>query len=168
MQKVALFRHAPLMQYEANATHARAEQEPALFQDEAHWRRPQGVPSGRQRKRIQAYVAVLDKVRTAVDWQMLSDADKTDIKKAGLHAAVINSLNDAVRVGLLLPAFKYADEVAFLRAPHFDVVNEARSVVEFAEQVDNDWVLTRYSCNALCHSYLKMLEFSMKLAIEHG
>ena len=50
---------------------------------------------------------------------MLSDGGKADIKKAGLPEAVINSLNDAVRVGLLLPAFKYADQVQFLRGDTF-------------------------------------------------
>ena len=43
---------------------------------------------------------------------------KADIKKAGLPEAVINDLNKAVRVGLLLPAFKYAERVAFLNHNH--------------------------------------------------
>ena len=97
------------------------------------------------------------KVFTAYNWQMLSDADKADIKKAGLPAAVINDLNDAVRVGLLLPAFKYAEKVAFLEplAPHLKgkIDNEARTIAQHATQVDEGWNLMSKNCEALCFNY---------------
>ena len=46
------------------------------------------------------------KVFTAVDWQRLPDDRKTKLESTGLPYAVIASLNDAVRVGLLLPTLK--------------------------------------------------------------
>ena len=68
-------------------------------------------------------------LRTAVHWQELSESGKADIKNAGLPEAVINDLNKAVRVGLLLPAFKYAEKMAFLNRNHFKFVSEAQSVL---------------------------------------
>jgi hypothetical protein len=114
------------------------------------------------------YLKVLDtvKVRSAVNWQRLPDADKAELKKAGLPQAVIDDLNEAVRVGLLLPAFKYADECSFLRDEPFWTAEPAKSAVQFAEAVDANWVLTRRECDVLCNNYQKMCEWSLKLALE--
>jgi hypothetical protein len=114
------------------------------------------------------YLKVLDtvKVRSAVNWQRLPDADKAELKKAGLPQAVIDDLNEAVRVGLLLPAFKYADECSFLRDEPFWTAEPAKSAVQFAEMVDAGWVQTRRDCDVLRNSYHKMFEWSLKLALE--
>jgi hypothetical protein len=124
-------------------------------------------PNDRE-EQLKADLGLLDKFRisTAVNWQELSDASKKNLQANGLPEAVINDLNKAVRIGLLLPAFKYADECSFLRDEPFWSAEPAKAVVQFAEAVDSNWVLTRRDCDVLCNSYQKMCEWSLKLALE--
>ena len=113
---------------------------------------------------IEDYKNKLDKfrVRTAVDWHKLPDAEKEAIKKDGLHQTVITSLNDAVRVGLLLPAFKYADKVAFLKEGDHHEHDEVQSIIAYAYGVDAKWILERTECQTLCEEIRAMLELTQK------
>ena len=90
------------------------------------------------------------------------DADKQAIKQAGLPQAVINDLNTAVQQGLLLPSFKYYDEVKFLENPPHAGQAEARTVVLHARQVDDGWNLSRRDCDALCVNYQIVAELTQK------
>ena len=119
------------------------------------------------------YAKKLDpfRIATAVNWLELPDTDKQAIKLAGLPEAVINDLNKAVRQGLLLPAFKYYDEVKFMedhliKMPSTAVHDEAMTVVQCAQQVDDGWVLTRKDCDVLCHNYQRMVEWTMKCTLQ--
>ena len=105
-------------------------------------------------------------IATAANWQMLSDADNADIKKAGLPAAVINDLNDAVRVDLLLPAFKYADKVEFLKEGDHMTHPEVKSIIEYAFGVDAKWILDRTECQSLCEEIRAMVELTQKYRLK--
>ena len=102
-------------------------------------------------------------IKTAKDWLELPDDRKKRIEDAGLPYAVINSLNDAVRQGLLLPAFKYRQQVSFLADEvKYSTIGEASSVVQCAEIVDDAWNLARKNCDLLCHIYEQLCEWSIK------
>ena len=101
-------------------------------------------------------------ITTVGQWQDLSDTDKQEIKKAGMPQAVINDLNKAVRKGLLLPAFKYADHVAFLKSDDHAGFKETRTIIQHGFLVDDGWVLDRPDCDALCVNMQIVTELTQK------
>jgi hypothetical protein len=120
-----------------------------------------------QQVQLQVQLQVLQRfsIKTVGEWQELSAETKKEIHDAGLPEAVINDLNKAVRVGLLLPSFKYAEQVAFLRGDKFWSIDEAKTLVQFADNLDDSWVLTREDCDATCNTYHKVAEWSIKLLL---
>ena len=111
-------------------------------------------------------------IKTAGDWLHLSAEDKRELHtKAELPNPVIYSLNEAVRVGLLMPAFKFEERCRFLRATdsqffNSSILDEATTVVQLADAVDVHWVLTRVECDALCHTYQRLVELTLKAALQ--
>jgi hypothetical protein len=105
-------------------------------------------------------------ISTAADWLNTSKKVKAGLEKAGLPESVINSLDDAVRTGLLMPAFKYVERVQFLREKPYVSCGESLSIIQLAQTVDDSWVLTRKDCDALCLNYARMMELLLKLVIE--
>ena len=108
-------------------------------------------------------------ISNAKDWLELPDDRKKKIEDEGLPYAVINALDYDVRQGLLLPQFKYYDEVKFMEEPPFanDEVGEAKTILQLARQVDDGWVLTRKECDVLCLLYQRMTEKILQLTVEH-
>jgi hypothetical protein len=65
--------------------------------------------------------------------------------------------------GLLLPAFKYADKVAFLDTDdHRQKYNEPKTILQHALDVDNNWVLDRPDCESVCLNYQIVVELTQK------
>ena len=104
-------------------------------------------------------------ISTVSQWQELSKESKKKIEKEGLPEAVINDLNKAVRVGLLMPEFKYAEEVASIREKFYHI-DEVKSLVQYATDVDSCWLLNRQDCDTLCQAYQQMAEWTMKFLLE--
>ena len=120
---------------------------------------------------------VLDKHRisTANDWLEFHDDAKRRLEcEDGLPFSTINDLNDAVRVELLMPSVSFRLASEFIRVKRYDdlttssVADEASSILEFAETVDNNWMvaMSRSHCNAFCHSYHRLVELSLKMALQ--
>lgn len=99
---------------------------------------------------------------TATNWQKLPDDRKETLEKEGLPFSVINSLNEAVRVGLLMPAFKYAKECEFLTTGDHLKYAESRTITEHALLVDDAWRLDRKNCDALCVNMQFVVELTQK------
>jgi hypothetical protein len=118
---------------------------------------------------LQVQLQVLQRfsIRTVEEWHNLSDADKQDVKTAGIPQAVINDLNTNVRRGLLLPEFKFAEKAAFLSDKKYaGIRDEAKSLLQYALLIDDAWVLTRTECDALCHNYQRMVELTLKAVLQ--
>ena len=116
---------------------------------------------------IQLQILQRFSITTVGQWQDLPNDRKQMLEDAGLPYPVISDLNKAVRRGLLLPEFKFAEKVAFLKDKKYDAIrDEAQSLLEFAQLIDDGWVLTRTECNALCHSYQRMVELTLKAVLQ--
>ena len=108
-------------------------------------------------------------ISNAKGWLELPDDRKKKIEDEGLPYAVINALNNCVRQGLLLPKFKYAKEVESLRkftTGPSAVHDEVMSLIQYAEVVDDAWVLTRKDCDVLCRNYHGMAEWTLKALLQ--
>lgn len=106
-------------------------------------------------------------VYNAENWQYLPDSDKDIFKAKGVSSSIITGLNQAVRVGLLLPSFKFLDKVKFLDCEeHIHSHQEALTLWDHAFAVDELWHLDRASCQTLCENYQEMLEITMKYYIK--
>ena len=53
-----------------------------------------------------------------------------------------------------------------IKMPTTAVHDEAMTVVQCAQQVDDGWVLTRKDCDVLCHNYQRMVEWTMKCMLQ--
>jgi len=68
-------------------------------------------------------------VRTVGDWISLPAELKQKFQDDGMQFTLLNQLDQAVRFGLLLPEFKYAAKVEFLRQDLLWSADEAKTVV---------------------------------------